>query len=149
MYLRAALVVKHKYVKEPMRVVSVVILLAGLGVSTFREYLNFVYPSGADEVYGAARVKSGAALNTISSTAQVLFSILMFKETLKGISPTANMARRRRIANITIVIQSLIIFGCTIYYAVARPLGYKTASSILPLIAALSARFTLDFRKQD
>jgi hypothetical protein len=122
------------------------VLITGVAASIFREVLTYMYYGQEDKVLGGARTVVGAFSNLFSTICQILFSCLFFWQIqVNLLADTPQEKREKRNILIGAFIQSLIILGCTIYYSIARPLGYKTASSLLPLIASMSCRFMIQF----
>jgi hypothetical protein len=147
MSLRAAALYKgNRVLNIVIQVFAYTVLLAGVGVATFREYLTYAHYGNEDKVMGGARTTTGAFSNLFSSICQILFAFLFFYQLARFLmAETPKEKRQKKIILVSAVVECILILGCTIYYAIARPLGYKTASAILPLIAAMSCKFMLDF----
>jgi hypothetical protein len=147
MSLRAQALVKgNRIFNILVTVLSYSVLLVGLGCTIFREALTYAHYGQEDNVFGGARPIVGAVSNLFSTICQILFTFLFFYRIhtdLMAESPEEQRIKRNVLLGV--VIQSFIILGSTIFYAIARPMRLRSGSSILPLIASLSCRFMLDF----
>jgi hypothetical protein len=122
------------------------VLASGLVASIFREVLTYMYYGQEDKVLGGARTTVGAFTNLYSTICQILFTGLFFWQIkVNLLAETPQEKKEKQYVMIGAFVQSMIILGCTIYYSIARPLGYKTASSLLPLISSMSCRFMIQF----
>ena len=135
----------YSYLHFVVRMGSLLVLLIGFGTSIFREYLTFTFDKDSDIVMGGIRPLVATYSNMFSCICQILFAIAFFYEIHRYmlVSDKKKMKLKNRIM-ISAIIQCILILASIIYYSIARPMGLKTASSLLPLIASLSCKFMLD-----
>jgi hypothetical protein len=150
MSLRAQALIKgNRIYSLSVTALSYFVLVVGLGCTIFREVLTYAYFGSEDDVFGGARTTVGAASNLFATICQTVFTFLFFYRIHTDLLAESPEEKRiKRGVLLGAVIQSILILGCTIFYAYARPMKLRSGSAILPLIAAMSCRFMLEFSIQ-
>jgi hypothetical protein len=126
-----------------LQVLSYGCLIGGVAIGITREFIAWNYKKKQEEIiYGNLRTNLGIGLIVYSVTLQILCSFLFFWHLYRNRS--AKHSKRIYGMMMEAGVQSSMLLGCAICYAVYRESPANWPTTLLPVIASLSCRFIMD-----